>query len=545
MLNLAMRTAQDKTSKPRNVRPHATEVVSESHAPPSDELSLGLRRYLFSTVCLSGAAVLIVEILGAKMLAPYVGTSHFVWTAQIAVTLLSLAFGYALGGRIADRAPQLRVLYAALMVAGIWLCGAAWACEPIAFACLRFRLALGSLLASAALFFVPLALMAMVGPLVVRRLTSSVSTLGQSVGTLSAMSTAGSVGGTVLIAYVLIPFLANSSIIYLTASYLVLLGAGYFLIWSRQGKAVALAGVGAAALLIVAGSQQGTYVVPGVDELFRANSNFGLIQVVQTQQAKPLRFLLNDLLWQNIYDPVNHKGAASFSYVEDALIDAYKTEDVHDVLCIGLGAGVEPMRLAKAGVRVDVFEINPVIVKAAEQFFDFDSSKVNMQIGDGRYFLHESTKQYDAIIFDAFLGDAPPSHLMTKEAFQSVGKRLRPNGLAVINSWGEFAPGKDFVPSSLDQTLKSVYRSVRMHDAKGNVFFVVSNRPDLHMLRQPDLSAVPPKMRVDTQKALDALRTADPTHGMVLADNYNPVDYRDAPYREELRRRMVRAAFGN
>src|SRR5579872_1235665 len=184
-----MRTAlNQKSARPKHAHEHATSVISESQSTDG-ELSAGLRRYLFATVGLSGAAVLIVEILGAKMLAPYVGTSHFVWTAQIAVTLLALAAGYAFGGWVADRYSQLRVLYAALMAAGLWLCGAAWACEPIAFACLRFRLALGSLLASAALFFVPLALMAMVGPLCVRRLTSSVSTLGQRVGNLSAIST--------------------------------------------------------------------------------------------------------------------------------------------------------------------------------------------------------------------------------------------------------------------------------------------------------------------------------------------------------------------
>ena len=532
-----------KAGRQKDIGKHPAAVVPESHSQP-DELSSGLRSYLFATVSLSGAAVLIVEILGAKMLAPYVGTSHFVWTAQIAVTLLALAGGYALGGWVADRSPQLRVLYSALMAAGVWLCGAAWACEPVAFACLRFRLALGSLLASAALFFVPLALLAMVGPLCVRRLTSSVSTLGQSVGTLSAISTAGSVGGTVLIAYVLIPFLANSSIIYVTASYLVLLSAGYFLIWNRQWKTRALIGMGAAGLLIVAGSRDQVVNVPGTEELFRANSNFGLVQVVQTTNSRPLRYLLNDLLPQNSYDPERHEGAAAFTFIEDALIAAYRAEDVHDALFIGMGAGVVPMRMAQAGIRADVVEINPVIVAAAERFFDFDASRVRLEVGDGRYFLHETGNEYDAIIFDAFLGDSPPSHLMTREAFQSVRRRLRPNGLLIINSWGEFAAGKDYVPASLDKTLKSVFRSVRAHVGPSAVFFVVSDRPDLQMLRKPDLSSAPYQLREAIQKALDTTQTPNPTHGSVLTDDYNPVDYRDAAYREELRRRMLHYSLG-
>ena len=67
------------------------------------ELSRGQRRYLYVTAALTGGAIMIVEILGAKMLAPYFGTSHFVWTAQIAVTLVALAVGYYAGGRLVDR----------------------------------------------------------------------------------------------------------------------------------------------------------------------------------------------------------------------------------------------------------------------------------------------------------------------------------------------------------------------------------------------------------------------------------------------------------
>src|SRR5713226_3020237 len=76
-------------------------------ATPEPALSSGLRRYLYITAAITGAAIMIVEILGAKMLSPYVGLSHFVWTAQIAVTLVALAAGYYVGGRLADQSQQL------------------------------------------------------------------------------------------------------------------------------------------------------------------------------------------------------------------------------------------------------------------------------------------------------------------------------------------------------------------------------------------------------------------------------------------------------
>ena len=112
-------------------------------------MSIGLRRYLYVTAATTGAAIMIVEILGAKMLAPYVGTSHFVWTAQIAVTLVALAAGYYAGGRMADRLPKPDWLYGCVLVAAIYLCFSVLAVKPVAYWCLDFKLALGSLLASA------------------------------------------------------------------------------------------------------------------------------------------------------------------------------------------------------------------------------------------------------------------------------------------------------------------------------------------------------------------------------------------------------------
>ena len=87
-------------------------------------LTPGLRLFLHVTATITGACVLVVEILGAKMLAPYFGTSHFVWTAQIGVTLISLSLGYYLGGRWADQSPRLGNLYLAILGAAVYLAGA-------------------------------------------------------------------------------------------------------------------------------------------------------------------------------------------------------------------------------------------------------------------------------------------------------------------------------------------------------------------------------------------------------------------------------------
>src|SRR3974390_3044597 len=146
----------------RRIAPVKKAPAPASVAEPA--LSSGLRRYIYFTAAMTGAAIMVVEILGAKMLSPFVGMSHFVWTAQIAVTLVALAAGYYAGGRLADRSQQLSRLYGAILMASAYLAATVLVCEPVAYWCLDFNLAVGSLLASTILFFIPLGLLAMPGP---------------------------------------------------------------------------------------------------------------------------------------------------------------------------------------------------------------------------------------------------------------------------------------------------------------------------------------------------------------------------------------------
>src|SRR2546423_1384474 len=231
---------------------------------------------------MTGAAIMIVEILGAKLLSPYVGLSHFVWTAQIAVTLVALACGYYAGGRLVDRSQDLDWLYWSIIGAAVYLALTVVICQPVAFWCLGFNLPIGSLLASTILFFIPLALLAMTGPFLVRMITSSVSGVGGSVGRLTAISTLGSFLGTLAVSYLMIPFLPNSLTMYLTALALLLVCTFYFGLVRRRF-------VPLAAILIVAvgsgfaGSPVWSATRHSVVQLFKGNSHFGQLEVVDRQ----------------------------------------------------------------------------------------------------------------------------------------------------------------------------------------------------------------------------------------------------------------------
>jgi hypothetical protein len=241
-----------------------------------------------------------------------------------------------------------------------------------------------------------------------------------------------------------------------------------------------------------------------------------------------------------------------------------------------MGVGVVPMQFASDGIQTDVVEINGAVVLMAEEFFDFDSSKVNLTIGDGRQFLNQINESYDAIILDAFLGDSSPSHLMTQEAFLEMKTHLTENGVLVINSFGESNPERQFFSASLDKTLRSVFgdRKVAVHaSGYGNVFFVATKGKQMKVHRSPEPDAESGIRLKEAQSEQEAFvewnawykmasgegpffcehrevqqemalmwagrRTFDPDKGELLSDDFNPVEFYDARNREENRRGLI------
>lgn len=523
----------------RPMRPRARDDSSQAASNLPGRPSGPLRAYLYATGFITGAAVMIVEILGAKMLAPYLGTSHFVWTAQIAVTLVALAGGYYAGGRLADARPDLRLLYLALVLAAAYLVGGMPAVRPAADWALGFSLPVAALVVSAILFLPPLSLLAMTVPFFIRALAASVERVGSVVGRLSAINTVGSFAGTLLVGYVLIPLLPNTRILYVTAVVLLAVAALFFVVWGRRGP---LAPVALTLVVAVAGAGVGTSrSVPLVDEdrrlLHHGNSNFGELQVTEDASGS-YRSYLNDLLPQNNYDPKQKKSTSAFTYVLHALAETYAPR-LRTALCIGMGVGIVPMTLARAGVQVEVVEINPAVVPVAERFFDFDPRLASVVIDDGRHFVRTTPRRYDAVVLDAFLGDSSPSHLMTREAFAQIARILEPDGVLVINSFGELVEGQDFFSGSLAKTLQAVFPEVRMHHiGAGNIYFVASRRTPLSPVRQPTLEGVHEAAAVWVHRSVANGGVPELAGGLVLTDDFNPADFHDADHRERVRRSL-------
>jgi SAM-dependent methyltransferase len=200
------------------------------------------------------------------------------------------------------------------------------------------------------------------------------------------------------------------------------------------------------------------------------------------------------------------------------------------------------MQFVNEGANVDVVEINPAVVPMARRYFGCEPDRFNLIIGDGRFFISRTNHRYDAIVLDAFLGDAPPSHLMTAEAFSGMKRLLNPGGVLVINTFGNCEKGKDFFTSSLDKTLRSVFPGVRMcGESRGvnNYYFIASDRRDLSVINPPDTAGVPAPLRKKVASAFFTTIAASSSSGMVLTDTYNPMEFYDAGNREALRKKMA------
>jgi spermidine synthase len=441
-----------------------------------------------------------------------------------------------------DRSPALHRLYNCIAAAGIYLALSVVACEKVAYSFLNLNLAMGAFLASLFLFFVPLTLLAATGPFLIRVLTRSVEGVGGQVGRLSAVSTLGSVAGTILIGYVLLPFLPNSTTMFITSGVLLAL-AGVYLLFNRSFRGRAL---NVTVLIVAVGALAAAWGLHDIlqnqghqmTRLYRGNSNFGELQVVEDAPAGR-RYYLNDFLVQNTFDPKEKASLSLFTYMLRELAWGYST-NLQSALCIGMGIGIVPRELARESVKVDVVEINPAIVPVAQKYFDFDPSAVNITIGDGRFYINKSQKHYDVIVLDAFLGESSPSHLMTREAFAEMARLLGPNGVLVINSFGDFRPGRDFFLSSLDKTLHTAFKNVNIHaSGNGNVFFAASQRDLKLALRRDRQFPAATDLQFDFNSATSLAPPPNPKAGIVLTDDYNPVEFYDAVNREEIRRNLA------
>lgn len=435
--------------------------VSESRSLSGLTGLTGLNRWLLRVaVLIGGASVMIVEILGSRVLAPSFGTTLHVWSALITVTLAALAVGYAVGGRLADRRPGLSSLMMVMATAAGTLLVSDLMTKMVLKAAYGAGMVGGTFVAATLLFLPTLFLLGMVSPMAVKAAVDE-QQLGTSVGNLYALSTVGSVAGSLSVSLLLIPNMTVHSAIISTVVALSLPPIAYLLLYSsRQYLALFLVGLTLATLgTRVAGEdadREVLYKNQSYPVTARVPSSYGDLVV---SDYRGVRYLfLNGVQQGSLIGDVS---SARYAYGLQRLSTVKGMPK--KMLIWGLGAGVFARAMAEAGVEVTVIEIDPMSEKVAREHFGLPAS-VKVIVGDARtetVRLQQQRETYDVIVLDAFSGDTPPFHLLTQEAFQSL-RDLVPDGLIIANIVGGLAGPEAKVVSSVVATMETALGKTRI-----------------------------------------------------------------------------------
>jgi len=509
--------------------------------------SKGFIAYLILTAALCGALVMVIEVLGSRVIGPFFGVSLFVWTSLITVTMVALAAGYAIGGHWSDRKSSPDWLYGIILLSGLLTILIPVLKAPILQMSLPLGLRWGSLISAFMLFGPALFQLGCVSPYIVKIAAREMHNIGRTVGSFYAISTIGSVVGTLLTGFVLIAYLGINQIFLLTGSLLIGLSILYFLFFRRKWV-ISIAAI--IPLFFISNVSHIEKVMEDgtrVELIANRDSFYGNLKVVDYSfREKHNRELIIDGLVQGGVDMNSGLSVYEYPYLMQFMPYALNPEG-RNCLVIGLGAGLVPSWYHRQGVNTEVVDIDPEVAEMARNYFGFDPA-IPVHIEDARYFLINTAKRYDYVILDVFNGDTTPGHLLSLEAMQLAKKRLAPHGVIAVNLVGSLQH-KTLMTASVVKTLKEVFEQVAIYptfdpavgEGTGNMEIIAYDgelRP-LQFSRIENLS-IHPGAESMVRLGMERPFVFPPqTPAIVLTDDYNPVDFYDLWLKEKVRKNII------
>jgi len=441
----------------------------------------------------SSACTLVIELIAGRIMAPYIGVSLYTWTSIIGIVLAGMSVGNYLGGLVADRAPSRRTLGLIFLAAGIASLGILVVTDLVVAARLPLSLLPRIVFYTTAIFFLPSLVLGMVSPVVVKLALTDLERTGNTVGTIYAVSTVGSIVGTFLTGFWLISWLGTRMIVWIVGGSLVVIGlaVGDFL-RPRKGLGIlALTGLGAAVafgldasgvlsgltwravelfalpavvlgpVLIIAGGLLWRRMAMGSGGIAvaivalvglgwnighyrapcRVESDYFCIQILEAMAGgRGARTLMLDRLIHS-YVVLDDPTALGYGY-ERAYAELTQAHAARrmalDTLFIG-GGGYTFPRYVEAvypQATVDVIEIDPAVTRATYEHLGLSrETRIRSFNHDARAFLQEwaDPKRYDIIYGDAFNDLSVPYHLTTVEFNRMLATRLKPDGIYLAN----------------------------------------------------------------------------------------------------------------
>jgi spermidine synthase len=484
-----------------------------------------------------GAGSLGAEIAAVRLLAPSFGASTIVWANTIGVVLVALSLGYWLGGRLADRRPDMRGLCLLALVAAGLLALVPFAADPLldvavdALDEISAGAFAGSLLAVLVLVAVPVLLLGAVSPYALRLAVSSVEEAGSVAGRLYAVSTAGSLVGTLGSALLLIPLIGTRHTFLVFA-----LAIAVVAVWGlRPLRRYALAPAAIGALIALPAGAIKQNAGDG-RVIYEAETPYQYARVVEEDDGTRTLELNEGQADHSLCRAECDAGGAGPRDPRSVLTDSYWDGN----LVLGfLASEAPPGRIAILGnaagtvsrafeeffprTRIDGVEIDPKLSEIGRRYFDMSNPRLRLHHEDARPFLRRHHVRYDAILLDAYRQPYIPFYLTTKEFFATVRERLRPRGTLVVNVG--HPEGEHELEEVVSATIGAVFpHVVRDPIEDTNTLIVASRAPlDVGRLRRAG-RLLPAALRPTAVRAV--ARVEPPLRGgVVYTDDKAPVEW--------------------
>lgn len=427
----------------------------------------------------SGFIVMALEIVTSRILTPVFGSTIYTWGSLIGIILSGLSVGYFLGGRMADDHPRFDKICGIVFSVGLFIVGIPFfASHVVDFS---IKVLPGTqytpLLATFLLLMLPSVLLGFVSPYVIKLGTHTLQKVGNVSGNLYSIATIGSIFGTFLTVFVLIPNLAVNQIIF---------GLGIALLASSliglktSPKIIAVAVV---VILIIPWTSVSLSLVPHYGTLlYEKETLFSHLDVTEFGDERSLYLDGIQHSSMNLNDPFD----LVIDYTEYFHLGMMFNPDATNVLFVGGGGFTGPKNFLALypDTKIDVIEIDSDVINVAKKYFELkEDSRLQIFNDDARQHLSTFEKKYDLIFLDAYASTYVPYHLMTHEFFQTLEKRLEPDGLIVSNFIGSIEGNHSQLVKAVYKTMKETFPVAYVFPTEShptnvqNVMIVSSNQP--------------------------------------------------------------------
>ncbi len=474
-----------------------------------------------------------VELTASRFLAPYYGSSMIVWTVLIGIILAAMSVGNFLGGVLSDKEGAADRLYRIILFSGLWVAlipvlgrYVVVGSFPLMMAIFPESLILsGTIFSCLTIFAVPCILLGTVAPALVKIGTKDLVNNGRTAGEIFAVSTFGSIIGTILPTFLFIPYIGTTKTFFLLAFALVLISVIYH--WrngSRNKKAIGLAvllliGILAPVKLSYAFWQN------NVEEF---ESVYNYIKVKKTKDGLQLGTHV-EVGDQSIY---KKNSILTGSYWDYALLAPYLSPDpkIKRVLVLGFAAGTfaRQCRFFWPECKIEGVEIDKKIYEIGKQAFETDKSGALVYIDDARtHFERFERGKYDLILLDAFKDVSIPFHLTTLEFFKTLSHHLTEDGTLVIN-FNMPSDDRDGLLKGLTNTIGKTFPRVwtlSLPNDLNSLIFAGSERHDPQNLMNLESNLLrATELKIVRDKVIDQFAEEKPGK-VFFTDDMAPVEY--------------------